>query len=223
VRLIGCILLGLSLGAVAADPAKKPAPAAAAPAKALLPKATAFKLEAFVLVPEPRTMRSAVSKPLGNARETVFTPMRENLGSTGLEVYTEAEFNKLGVGWDTFVEKARAAADRRLATLQPEYVKDADGRVRYAVYRGEQQWFAGLILAPSLRKIFEPVFGKEIWMAAPDRNALYVFPPNESVVDDFSGDLEERFNATPYSASEEVFVLKEEDDFPQAVGNFTTR
>lgn len=221
-RLFVCILLGWSLGALAADPAPAKPKAAPAPA-AELPKAVAIKLEPFVLIPEPRSMRSAISKVLGNARQTVFSPMRETLEAPGLRPYTEAEFTKLGIGWETFVEKARATADRRLATLQPDFIKDAAGHVRYAVYRGEQQWFAGLMLAPSLLKVFEPIFGKEIWLAAPDRNALYVFPPNASLVDDFSGDLEERFNANPFSASEEIFVLKADDETPQAVGTFTAR
>jgi hypothetical protein len=191
-------------------------PPAAAP-----PKALPIKLEPFLLVPEPKAMRSSIAKPLAGARVTVFTPMREIADGGKLQAYTETEFQKLGIGWDTYLTKAREAADRRLATLQPELIKDEAGRVRYAVYRGEQSWYASLLLAPSLAKTFEKIFGKEIWIAAPDRNALYIFPANAAVVDDFAGDLESRFHSTPYSASEEIFALKVEEVIPRVVGSFT--
>ena len=76
---------------------------------------------------------------------------------------------------------------------------------------------------PSLAKVFEKVFGKEIWVAAPDRHALYVFPPNPLIVDDFAADLAARFEEDAFAASEEVFVLRAETGEMQAAGQFTAR
>ena len=101
-------------------------------------------------------------------------------------------------------------------------MKDDAGRVRYAVYRGQEPIFACLLVAPSLSKVFENIFGKEIWVAAPDRNALYVFPPNPAVVDDFAGDLEERFESNAFAASEEVFVLRGDGEM-KVIGTFRGR
>lgn len=181
------------------------------------------KQESFLLLPEPKAMRTKHSMSLGNALHTVLTPARQIAGTPGIEVYSAAEFTKLGISADSFLQKARDAADKRLATLQPELMKDEAGRVRYAVYRGEEPLFACLLIAPSLAKIFEPVFGKEIWLVTPDRNSFYVFPANAPVLDDFTADLQERFDATPYSASEEVFALKLETGELKAIGNFTSR
>ncbi|CAN5699953.1 hypothetical protein BH11VER1_BH11VER1_38630 [soil metagenome] len=203
--LIICFLLSLATGLSAED------------------KATPKKLESFLLLPEPKAMRTKYSMSLGNALQTVLTPARQIAGTPGIEVYSSAEFAKLGISVDTFLEKARAAADKRLATMQPELIKDAAGRVRYAVYRGEEPLFACLLIAPSLSKIFEPLFGKAIWLVTPDRNSFYVFPANAPVLDDFAADLQERFDSTPYSASEEVFALKVETSELKAIGNFTNR
>jgi hypothetical protein len=180
------------------------------------------KAEPFLLLPEPREMRTAHSVELGGAKKTVFTPVRREAGSAKLVSYSKAEFAKLGISPGAFAEKARAAADRLLASLQPELVRDDAGRVRYAVYRGQDPIFACLLVAPSLPKVFENVFGKEIWVASPDRNALYVFPPNPAVVDDFAGDLEERFESNAFAASEEVFILRQDGEM-KAVGTFRDR
>ena len=115
------------------------------------------------------------------------------------------------------------AADRILGSLQPEFIKDDSGRIRYAVYRGDDPIFACLLVAPSFAKIFKNVFGKEIWVAAPDRNALYVFPPNAAIVDDFAGDLQDRFEAEAFAASEEVFIIRGPTGEMRAVGTFRDR
>lgn len=181
------------------------------------------KPELFLLLPEPREMRKAHSLVLGGARLTVFSPARQIAARPGIEVYPAAEFAKLGISADTFAKKAREAADRMLATLQPELKKDEAGRVRYAVYRGEEPVYACLLAAPSLAKIFEKIFGKEVWVAAPDRHALYVFPPNPAVVNDFAADLQDRFESDPFAASEEIFVLRADTGELKAVAAFTDR
>lgn len=203
--LIICFLMSLTAGLRAED------------------KTAPKKLESFLLLPEPKAMRTKHSMSLGNALQTVLTPARQIPGTPGIEAYSPAEFAKLGISVDTFLEKAREAADKRLATLQPELIKDEAGRVRYAVYRGEEPLFACLLIAPSLSKVFEPLFGKEIWLVTPDRNSFYVFPANAPVLDDFAADLQERFEATPYSASEEVFALKLGTGELKAIGNFANR
>jgi hypothetical protein len=79
------------------------------------------------------------------------------------------------------------------------------------------------MVAPSLGKMFQNVFGKEVWVAAPDRNALYVFPPNPAIVDDFSGDLQQRFESEAFAASEEVFVVPAAGGELKAVATFRNR
>lgn len=182
--------------------------------------ARALKAESYVLMVEPRAMRSAHSRSFAEAKRTVFTPVREVGGKVVYSAYDEKSFDKLGISWESFATRARAAADRRLATLQPELIKDAAGRVRYAVYRGAEPIYANLLLAPSLARVFVNVFGEEVWLAAPDRHALYVFPADPQVVDEFAGDLEERFENNGFAASEEVFSLNQAGEL-KAVAIFT--
>jgi hypothetical protein len=171
----------------------------------------------------PKLLGTTNAKAVGGSVTTVFCPAREIAAPPYIEVYTDDEFAKLGISADAFEKKARQAAERLLTVYRPELIKDEAGRVRYGVYRGEKAIFACLMMAPSLGKVFENVFGKEVIVAMPDRNALYVFPPNPTVVDDFAGDLEFRYESTLSAASDEVFIIKAENGEITALGSFSSR
>lgn len=202
----------------AAEPKLSP-PAAVTPPRA--EPVIERKLETFVLLPEPKAMRTARSRQLPDAKETVVTAALEVAESPGVRAYTAEEFAKVGISLDSFIERARAAADKRLATLQPDYGRDESGRVRYAVYRGDSPLMASLLMAPSLARIFKNIFGDEIWAACPDRHALYVFPAKPQEVAEFTADLRERFEGEPYAASPEIFLLKDGEPLPRVIGSFS--
>ncbi|MDP1588921.1 MAG: hypothetical protein Q8M07_14320 [Prosthecobacter sp.] len=181
---------------------------------------TERKLETLLLMPEPKAMRTAYSIVPAGAKQTVLTPYRDSAASpSGIEPYSQASFAKLGLSVETFAERAKAAADKRLTQMQPELKKGEDGRIAYAVYRGESSLFPTLLIAPSLPKIFEELFGKEIWVAMPDRHALYVFPARSDILQEFTADLAERYATDAFAASCEVFSLKAGEE-PKVVATF---
>jgi hypothetical protein len=180
----------------------------------------ARKLETLLMLPEPRAMRTSLSIAPEGSKLTVFTPARESASNPAkIENYTEDAFKALGLSIDTFAKRAATSADKRLAALKPELIRDDQGRVLYAVYRGESELFATLLLAPSLPKLFETMFGKEIWAALPDRHALYLFPAKSPALSEFTEDLAERFNSDPFAASPEIFSLQEGRQ-PRVIGAF---
>jgi hypothetical protein len=150
----------------------------------------------------------------------VLTPYRESTVSPdGLEPYRQESFTKLGLSIETFLKRAQTAADKRLVQIKPELIKGTDGKIAYAVYRGESPLFATLLIAPSLPKIFEELFGKEIWVALPDRHALYVFPAHSAALSEFTADLAERYATEAFAASCEIFSLKT-GEAPKVVAAF---
>lgn len=188
---------------------------------AALGEEPARKLETLLLLPEPRAMRTALSTAPEGSKLTVLTPARESASNSfKIETYTEDAFKALGLSLDTFIKRAATSADKRLAALKPELIRDDQGRVLYAVYRGESELFATLLLAPSLPKLFEPMFGKEIWAALPDRHALYLFSAKSPSLNEFTEDLAERFHSDPFAASPEIFSLQEGRQ-PRVIGAFT--
>jgi hypothetical protein len=191
------------------------------PVIALLSEEPARKLETLLMLPEPRAMRTSLSTAPEGSKLTVFTPARESAANPAkIESYAEDTFKALGLSLETFAKRAAASADKRLATFKPELIRDEQGRVLYAVYRGESELFATLVLAPSLPKLFEPMFGKEIWAALPDRHALYLFPAKSPALSEFTEDLAERFNSDPFAASPEIFSLQEGRQ-PRVIGAFS--
>jgi hypothetical protein len=179
------------------------------------------KPESYLLLPEPRIMRSVRSLEPGGSEKTVLSPAKETTDSPFIATYSAEEFQAIGISPETFAERARTAADRLLKDLKPEWVQDEQGQVLYAVYRGERPIYASLMVAPSLPQLFEAAFGPEIWIAAPDRNALYIFPAKAAILSDFASDLEQRFRSDPYAATGEIFSWKTGKSQPVVVGSFT--
>lgn len=178
------------------------------------------KLETLLLMPEPKAMRTAFSLAPTAAQQTVLTPYRESAVSpNGVEPYSQESFARLGLSAETFAQRAKTAADKRLVQLKPELIKGADGKIAYAVYRGESPLYPTLLVAPSLPKIFEELFGKEIWVAMPDRHALYVFPAKQELLNEFAADLAERYSDEAFAASCEIFALKSGEE-PKVVASF---
>ncbi|MDZ4286305.1 MAG: hypothetical protein U0984_00010 [Prosthecobacter sp.] len=177
------------------------------------------RLESLLLLPEPRALRSELSVVPAGAVETVLSPAREIAAIPGIETYSKDEFKRLGLSVQTFTARAKTAADKLLASLKPDLVRDAEGKMLYAVYRGERPVMASLLLAPSLPKLFEKDFGKEIWVALPDRHSLFIFPAKPEALQDFTADLAERFWADVHAASAEIFAIKSGEE-PRVVGSF---
>ena len=176
--------------------------------------------ETLLLLPEPRALRTSISLPIEGAARTVWTPAKQNDLPGGVETYSKEAFARLGFSAETFVERARAAADKRLAKLTPEYVRNEDDQIAYAVYRDESGMMATLLSAPSLGRIFGKIFGDGVWVAIPDRYALYVFPANEEAVAGFVPDLRERYNRAAFAASPELFELRNDGGPPKVIGSF---
>jgi|GEM_PF-564373 len=181
------------------------------------------KLETLLMMPEPRAMRTPLSITPQGAKQTVLTPCHESASAMGgVESYQRDTFAKLGLSIETFAQRAGAAADKRLLKLKPELIKGADGKIAYAVYRGESMLYATLLVAPSLPKIFAEIFGQEIWAAMPDRHALYIFPARPDILSDFQEDLAARYASEPFAASCEVFSLKAGEP-PKVVATFAAQ
>jgi hypothetical protein len=177
------------------------------------------KLELYLMLPEPRIMRSAYSIPLGDSRKTVFTPAQQIAAEPGLAVYSKEQFSVLGISPQSFADKAKVSAETQLAKLVPEFIKDEAGQTRYAVYRGESPLISSLILAPSLGKMAVSLFGGEMWAAIPDRNSLYLFPARQEAVEEFTEDLAARYTENAFSCSPELFLIKPGAGF-SVVGQF---
>ncbi|MDB6138543.1 MAG: hypothetical protein JWO94_1615 [Verrucomicrobiaceae bacterium] len=177
------------------------------------------KLEPYLLLPEPSALRTNLSQIPPGSHKTVLSPAFEIEGGLGIKVYSKEDFAKLGIGLDAFIARAKVAADARLKLLEPDFVKDENGKTRYAVYRGDSALIASLLVAPSLGKSFDKLFDGEMWAVAPDRHSLFLFPAKPEMLAEFADDLQERYKADAYAASCEVFLIKS-GEVPKVIATF---
>jgi hypothetical protein len=177
------------------------------------------RLETILMLPEPRVLGTALSVTPKGAVKTVLTPARELAERPGIETYSKEQFKKLGLSVETFAARSKAAADKLLVSFKPEMARDENGKVIYALYRSERAVVASLLMAPSLPKVFEEMFGKEIWVVMPNRYSMFVFPAQPEVLKDFAEELAERYKNDAYAASGEIFALKAGEE-PRVVGSF---
>ena len=177
------------------------------------------RLETMLMLPEPKVLRTAFSVVPTEAKKTVFSPAREIADIPGIEVYPQEDFQRFGLSPETFAERSKKIADRLLAELQPDVIKGPDGKVLYAVYRGARPIMACLLIAPSLPKKFQDLFGPEIWVATPDRHSLFIFPARPEALEEFVLDLAARYEADAHAASSEIFALKVGEP-PRVVASF---
>jgi hypothetical protein len=136
-----------------------------------------------------------------------------------IENRSPVELLAIGISPETFAKRARTVADRLLQELKPEWIRDDQGQIIYAVYRGDSPLFATLIIAPSLGKQASALLGGEVWAVLPDRHSLYLFPANPELLAEFTDDLKLRFDSDPYAASCEVFLLKP-GEAPKVIATF---
>jgi hypothetical protein len=177
------------------------------------------RLETLLLLPEPKAMGTSLSLTPKGAVLTVLSPARELADVPGIAAYSKEEFKRVGLSVETFQARARAAADKLLASFKPEFVRDDEGKVVYAVIRSERPVVASLLMSPSLAKQFEESFGKEVWVALPTRRVMYIFPAQPQVLQRFAEELAERYREDPHAASAEVFALKAGAE-PRVVAGF---
>jgi IMP dehydrogenase len=111
--------------------------------------------------------------------------------------------------------------DIEKAQRHPNACKDEKGRLLYAVFRSDSPTIASLLVAPSLARLFERLIGPEVWVVAPDRHSLFIFPPGEEAMREFAADLASRFEGDAFAASDEIYALRSDGTQQKVVGTFS--
>jgi hypothetical protein len=173
--------------------------------------------EEYCLLIEPNAGPQVV-KPIPGSKLTGWVPGRET--TVGVRYYTAREYEALGVSWEEFGRRAEAAASRQLARLKPEFSRDANGFVRYAVLKGTGHLTASSVLAAGFAELFRPTMGDELVLLIPDRFTVYVFPRSMGEYKEFGRKVLAAFEEAAYPVSYEVFLLNRQG--LSCLGSFRT-
>jgi hypothetical protein len=163
---------------------------------------------------EPKFMRPEVSQPIPGSKKTVFAAgyLKENEPV----YFSKAEFDALGMDWETFAAKAREnSKDNK---LKAEFIRSKKKVIQYAVLSSENPLTATAVLSPDFWKKFREIFGDTMIVALPDRFTIYLFPKLAGDFQDHAPMILDDYKAALFPVSTEAFELTSSG--LRAIGNY---
>jgi hypothetical protein len=148
-------------------------------------------------------MHQPLIGPIMGAEKTDIAGGSLNLGI--LEPLSNEAWNRMGISWEKFLEKARANATADLATLKPEYVRNRKKIIEYAKLESPAGLVASAVLAPGFRALFENTLGPDLLLVVPNQSTAYVFPKLVSNYQDYAPMVLRAYRETSRPVSLEVF------------------
>lgn len=159
------------------------------------------------LLVEPSFMHNDSSWPIVGSETAVLVPARYEKGEV-LPLQRD-EILKLAVSRKQIIESAPKAAARVLATLKPDYVRDANKVILYAILKSDSPLTASAVLAPKFTEMFSETLGPDILFCIPNRYTILVFPRESSDTLNLSDILFAEYQSSPYPVSREIFSLRD--------------
>ncbi len=146
------------------------------------------------------------SWPVAGAARTVLVPVRLVEGQP--EPLTASELITLGATRESITAEAVAAASRLLASIKPQYVRDKNKVIEYALMESESPLTASIVLVPEFADLFRETLGPEVLVVIPTRFRIYVFPKASPAYNALTDIVFADFGGSPYPISKEIFLVK---------------
>ena len=177
---------------------------------------TAGKPEAWVLFPQPKFHAHKVSVPIAGSKQTVLSVARwTDIGPefVSLDEWKAAEMDEKKVTAST-----RQMALAWLKEIKPQYVRNEQKIVEFALLKSDRVPVAATVLAPEFVKEFEGVFGPKMIVVMPNLYTVFVFPGIASNHNAYSDLILGAWHGDAPRVSREVFELTA--DGMKAIGIF---
>jgi hypothetical protein len=161
--------------------------------------------EDWRLLIEPSFSYPPIVWPIVGAKQTVIVPARM---VNGIPWYlTPEEKSHSGLSRQQIEEIALKNASQTLAKLKPQFIRNGDGVILYAVLKSDQLVTASTVLAPDFAKLFENTIGPDFLIVIPNRFRIYIFPRLFAPMAKIAEDVAIDFRSTAYPVSKEIFTL----------------
>ncbi len=160
------------------------------------------------VIVEPKYAAGNLYHPIDGARETVLRPARA--GEFGPDFFTESEWKTQKLDWPAFLTAAKQRADRLCKDMEIRWARDSRGVILYGEIRSDDPFISSVIFAGSFIDRFRKNLGKELLVAIPERDRLFVFPRHGNKLQDLSPSIAERYRQTGIPVSLELFMVDAE-------------
>ena len=151
-------------------------------------------------------MRYEAAWPIQDSERTVLVPAKF-INEEILPLKRE-DAAAPGVSRKEILAQAIPAAEKVLATLKPEYIRDSNKVIEYAVLQSDSPLTASAVLAPGFAKVFEETLGPDILIAIPNRNRIFVFPRLSSAYEQMTDIIVGEYESSSAPVSRELFTLR---------------
>ncbi len=158
------------------------------------------------LLVEPTFMHYESAWPIVGSETAVLVPARYEKGE--VLPLKRSEILDLSVNRKQIIESAPQAAAKVLATLKPEYIRDGNQVIQYAILRSESPLTASAVLAPKFTSLFAETLGPDVLFCIPNRFTVLVFPRDSSNSLNLSDLIFAEYQSTPYPVSREIFAIQ---------------
>lgn len=144
--------------------------------------------------------------PIIGSETAVLVPARFEQGE--ILPLKRSEILALSASRRQILDSAPKAAGKILATLKPEYVRDQNQVIQYAILKSDSPLTASAVLAPDFAKIFSETLGPDILVCIPNRYIILAFPRDSAQTLNLSDFVFAEYSSSPYPVSREIFAIQ---------------
>lgn len=127
-----------------------------------------------------------------------------------IELLTADEVKALEDSEPSWRQEAVLRADRLVAGLDSDTVRDSQGVILAIVLDGESPVTCSALFSAELVRQYEDLLGPEFYVAVPTRFRLYLFPKLASRIAEFAPAVLSDYRVSPHPVSTEVMEVSRE-------------
>ena len=155
---------------------------------------------------EPSFMDYKVRRKIDGSERTILALVRVKDGEIfGAEGGHERVMN---IAMKKIDPEAAQTAAGVLSSIKPQFVRDKNGVIQYAVLESRNPLTASCVLAPGFAEKFASTLGPDLLVALPNRNQLIVFSRQDQAFARMSEYIISGYLGSNYPVSREVFALE---------------
>lgn len=155
---------------------------------------------------EPSFMDYKVRRKIEGSERTILALVRIKDG----EIYAaEGGHDRvLNIAMKKIDSEAAQTAEAVLDSIKPQFVRDKNGVIQYAILESAGPLTASCVLAPGFAEKFADTLGPDLLVALPNRNQLLVFSRQDQAFARMSEFIISGYLGSNYPVSREIFSLE---------------
>ncbi|MEI6280302.1 MAG: hypothetical protein WCQ16_13120 [Verrucomicrobiae bacterium] len=172
----------------------------------LFSSAPAFAGNQWAWMVEPSFMDYKVRRPVAGSERTILALVRLRDGEiSGAE---GGHGRTLAMAMKAISPDAQRTAQEVLASLEPQFVRDKNGVIQYAVLESKNPLTASAVLAPEFAEGFARTLGPDLLVALPSRFQILVFSRQDQAFEKMGEAIIAGYLGSDYPVSREIFSLE---------------